>query len=203
MEKARKDCRGCFGASFGDCQRRETRIFNGMQMADQELEDTEQEEFIRRRNVDGENIVGMKLIDAVKGMPDDIEMCIGAGRAFMFCGNRNEFYKDIDHVNHHQVKIVERKMKKAYNGILKKFKELKTSKVSIESLRKKSELLEELFEEYYKCVKYLMGYGRIEERKIESANNRIHKNSIAIIVEGTENGGFWDKEEYDRWRSKL
>ena len=97
--------------------------------------------------MDGENIVGMKLIDAVKGMPDDIEMCIGAGRAFMFCGNRNEFYKDIDHVNHHQVKIVERKMKKAYNGILKKFKELKTSKVSVESLRKKSELLEELFEE--------------------------------------------------------
>ena len=153
--------------------------------------------------MDGENIVGMKLIDAVKGMPDDIEMCIGAGRAFMFCGNRNEFYRDIDHVNHHQVKIVERKMKKAYNGILKKFKELKTSKVSVESLRKKSELLEELFEEYYKCVKYLMGYGKIEERKIESVKNRIHKNSIAIIIEGTENGGFWDKEEYDRWRSKL
>ena len=49
MEKAHKDCSGCFGASFGDCQRRETRIFNGMRMSDQELEDTEQEEFIRRR----------------------------------------------------------------------------------------------------------------------------------------------------------
>lgn len=49
MEKARKDCRGCFGASFGDCQGCEARIFNGMRMSDQELEDTEQEEFIRRR----------------------------------------------------------------------------------------------------------------------------------------------------------
>ena len=49
MEKARKDCRGCFGASFGDCQRFDTRIFNGIQMTEQELEDTEQEEFIRRR----------------------------------------------------------------------------------------------------------------------------------------------------------
>ena len=49
MEEARKDCRWCFGASFGDCQRCETRIFNGMRMSDQELEDTEQEEFIRRR----------------------------------------------------------------------------------------------------------------------------------------------------------
>lgn len=153
--------------------------------------------------MNAENVVGMKLIDAIKEMPDDIEMCLGAGRAFMFCGNRNEFYRDIDHVNRHQIKIAERKMKKAYNGILKKFKELKTSKVSIESLRKKTELLEELFAEYYKCVEYLMGYGRIEERKIESVKNRIHKNSIAIIVEGTENGGFWDKEEYDRWRSKL
>ena len=145
----------------------------------------------------------MKLIDAVKEMPDDIEMCIGAGRAFMFCGNQAEFYRDIENVNRHQIKVAERKMKKAYNGILKKFKELKTSKVSIESLRKKAELLEELFEEYYKCVKYLMGYVRIEERKIESVKNRIHKNSIAIIVEGTENGGFWDKEEYDRWRNRL
>lgn len=49
MEKIHKDCRGCFGTSFGDCQRCETRIFNGMRMSDQELEDTEQEEFIRRR----------------------------------------------------------------------------------------------------------------------------------------------------------
>lgn len=45
MEKARKDCMGCFGASFGDCQRCEAEI----QMTEQELEDTEQEEFIRRR----------------------------------------------------------------------------------------------------------------------------------------------------------
>lgn len=48
MEKAHKDCTGCFGDSFGDRQRCETRIFNGMQMTEQELEDTEQEEFIRR-----------------------------------------------------------------------------------------------------------------------------------------------------------
>lgn len=48
MEEARKDCRGCFGSSFGDCQKCETRIFNGIRMSDQELEDTEQEEFIRR-----------------------------------------------------------------------------------------------------------------------------------------------------------
>lgn len=49
MEEARKDCRGCFGGSFGYRQRCETRIFNGMRMSEQELEDTEQEEFIRRR----------------------------------------------------------------------------------------------------------------------------------------------------------
>lgn len=49
MEKIHTDCTGCFGASFGDCQRCETRIFNGVRMSDQELEDTEQEEFIRRR----------------------------------------------------------------------------------------------------------------------------------------------------------
>ena len=49
MDKSHKDCRGCFGASFGDCQKCETRIFNGTRMTEQELEDTEQEEFIRRR----------------------------------------------------------------------------------------------------------------------------------------------------------
>ena len=49
MEEARKYCTGCFGASFGDCQKCETRIFNGTRMTEQELEDTEQEEFIRRR----------------------------------------------------------------------------------------------------------------------------------------------------------
>lgn len=49
MEKIRKHCTGCFGASFGDCQKCETRIYNGTQMTEQELEDTEQEEFIRRR----------------------------------------------------------------------------------------------------------------------------------------------------------
>lgn len=45
MEKIHKDCTGCFGASFGDCQRCEEI----MQMTEPELEDTEQEEFIRRR----------------------------------------------------------------------------------------------------------------------------------------------------------
>lgn len=47
--KNHRDCNGCFGASFGDCQRCETRLYGGKQMAEQELEDTEQEEFIRRR----------------------------------------------------------------------------------------------------------------------------------------------------------
>lgn len=45
MEKIHKDCTGCFGALFGDCQRCEEII----QMTELELEDTEQEEFIRRR----------------------------------------------------------------------------------------------------------------------------------------------------------
>lgn len=45
MEKIHKDCTGCFGASFGDCQRCEEII----QMTELELEDTEQEEFTRRR----------------------------------------------------------------------------------------------------------------------------------------------------------
>lgn len=45
MEKIHKDCMGCFGASFGDYQRCEEII----QMTELELEDTEQEEFIRRR----------------------------------------------------------------------------------------------------------------------------------------------------------
>lgn len=45
MEKIHKDCTGCFGTSFGDCQRCEEII----QMTELELEDTEQEEFIRRR----------------------------------------------------------------------------------------------------------------------------------------------------------
>lgn len=45
MEKIRRDCAGCFGVSFGDCQKCEAEI----QMTEQELEYTEQEEFIRRR----------------------------------------------------------------------------------------------------------------------------------------------------------
>ena len=45
MEKIHKECTGCVGASFGDCQRCEEII----QMTELELEDTEQEEFIRRR----------------------------------------------------------------------------------------------------------------------------------------------------------
>lgn len=41
-------CEDCFGAANDDCQNRQNRIYNGQRVTDRELQDMEQEEFLRR-----------------------------------------------------------------------------------------------------------------------------------------------------------
>ena len=41
-------CEDCFGAANDDCQSWQNRIYNGQRVTDKELQDMEQEEFLRR-----------------------------------------------------------------------------------------------------------------------------------------------------------
>ncbi len=41
-------CEDCFGAANDDCQSCQNRIYNGQRMTDRELQDMEQEEYLRR-----------------------------------------------------------------------------------------------------------------------------------------------------------
>ena len=42
-----KDCNGCFGPGQGDCQRC-SRIYNGQILTEQEMEDREQMEYLKK-----------------------------------------------------------------------------------------------------------------------------------------------------------
>lgn len=49
-----------------------------------------------------------------------------------------------------------------------------------------------------KCEKYLNTYTPLPDRKVKDAYWKISKeDGICIIVDGTESGKYWNKEEWD------
>ena len=69
-----------------------------------------------------------------------------------------------------------------------------TTKERVEAIGK----LKKYYCPYKKCEKYLNTYTPLPDRKVKDAYWKISKeDGICIIVDGTESGKYWNKEEWD------
>ena len=150
--------------------------------------------------MDGENIVGMKLIDAVKGMPDDIEMCIGAATGFVFCGKKEQFLEDENLISQKLIDNAKFNMKQYESKILNRCNECLNGKCRMSDMKSKIKIIMYTFRIYTDNLKYILSFTDLKNRIVKDAYLRLHKNGIVILVEGKEKGTFWDEDEYSEWR---
>lgn len=145
-----------------------------------------------------DKLIGEKLSDAISMADDNLIINIGSASAFFFIGTKRDYENKIDKIS---VSFVD------YNkGLMDKYKSLienaieilirheSTTKERVEAIGK----LKKYYRPYKKCEKYLDTFTPIMDRKIKDVYWKNKKeDGVCIIVEGTESGKYWDKEEWD------
>lgn len=147
------------------------------------------------RNMD---IIGKKLDDAISMVDDNLIINIGSASAFFFIGTRAEYFSKIHDISEKFVDynrgLMERYKSLIENAIEILIRHESTTKERVEAIGK----LKKYYCPYKKCEKYLNTYTPLPDRKVKDAYLKINKeDGICIIVDGTESGKYWNKEEWD------
>lgn len=140
-----------------------------------------------------DSLCKLPLDCVVEALPGNTIMHIGSGTNFFFVGTKAEYEARIDSIYKHYRDFYER-LERIYtdriNGIGKsnKYKTKENKDKSLEFYRKAKE----------NALNYLKHGLPIRERLVIKVYPRMQKDGIVIIVEGQEQGKYWDKSEWDR-----
>ena len=81
---------------------------------------------------------------------------------------------------------------------------LSDNKITFDELTKMVKRIRTYFPALKKVEKYIDEFTPIKDRDVESVYDKIKKeDGICIVVKGTENGKFWDREEWERENGKI
>jgi len=134
---------------------------------------------------------------------------IGAQSGFFFVGTAEEFEKEIDDISAGFIPVLEDKIKNAQDDIRlvaqTTIRKNYDEDISVFSTRLTSAAtrLRTAIKIIPEIKAYIKKYTPIRKRKVKSFNKRIEENTIAIVVEGIENGDYWDRTEWDSAESHL
>ena len=145
-----------------------------------------------------DKLIGEKLSDAISMVDDSLIISIGSASAFFFIGTRAEYFSKIHDISEKFVDynrgLMERYKSLIENAIEILIRHESTTKERVEAIGK----LKKYYCPYKKCEKYLNTYTPLPDRKVKDAYWKISKeDGICIIVDGTESGKYWNKEEWD------
>ena len=147
------------------------------------------------------------VVENFKG--SDIILHIGAQSGFFFVGTAEEFEKEIDDISDGFIPVLEDKIRNAQRDIelvskttiRKDFEEdVETFSTRLTNAAARLRTALKLIPE---TRAYIKNYTPIRKRKVKSFNKRIEENTVAIVVEGIENGDYWDRTEWDSAESHL
>lgn len=147
------------------------------------------------------------VVENFKG--SDIILHIGAQSGFFFVGTAEEFEKEIDDISDGFIPVLEDKIRNAQCDIelVSKATLCKRDDEDIEifstRLTNAAAKLRAAIRSIPETEAYIKSYTPIRKRKVKSFNKRIEENTVAIIVEGIENGDYWDRTEWDSAESHL
>lgn len=147
---------------------------------------------------DIDKLIGKKLDDAISMADDNLIINIGSASAFFFIGTRAEYFSKIHDISERFVDynrgLMERYKSLIENAIEILIKHESTTRERVKAIGK----LKKYYCPYKKCEKYLNTYTPLPDRKVKDAYWKISKeDGICIIVDGTESGKYWNKEEWD------
>lgn len=160
----------------------------------------------------------MKLGEFIFSQLDNMIVSVGVSSGFCFIGNKETFKADAKKIDAKFKSNADRKLKKVDRDLtqLRYKSTVKRDEVSYEVdangveravIKPWKKVLKELKEQikeqealYAEVENYIIDYVPIADREIKETYNKfeVEKDGIVALVEGTENGRYWLKSEYDK-----
>lgn len=142
----------------------------------------------------------MTLQEYLEKANADTILHIGAGNSFFFVGPKGEFKpEDIDAFLRGEAKRrCENYVKCISRSLERVFSDGPKEKTKQSSHRRIKEYLQPILSN----VTYLHDFVPVIDREVKETYKRLQGDGIVVIVEGTEFGLYWDREEYLEYREK-
>lgn len=144
----------------------------------------------------------IKLDKLVKEIKNDNEILhIGSGAGFIFIGTKKEYDQQIDGVSKHCYdfyKSIPPAKEKSILSAAIEIAKLKRDHKYKSELVKKAEKISKLYNSKIAAEDYIKIFKPLRNRKVLEVYPRIQKDGSCIIVEGIEQGKYWDKSEWDK-----
>lgn len=148
-----------------------------------------------------DKLKGKKLDFAISLMGEDDILHIGSSTGFIFIGTKEEYYKNVGGIFSHWKKFYQDIVKRREKSIMSTVAEITKLKKDYKyrpALEDKLNRLKILYASKTGAEDILKAFKPIQHRKVLDVYPRIQMDGICIIVEGQEQGKYWDKSEWDR-----
>lgn len=148
-----------------------------------------------------DKLKGTKLDFAISLMGEDDILNIGSSTGFIFIGTKEEYCKNVGGISAHWKKYYQDIVKSREKSIMSTVAEITKLKKDYKyrsALEDKLNRLKILYASKTGAEDILKVFKPIQSRKVLDVYPRIQMDGICIIVEGQEQGKYWDKSEWDR-----
>lgn len=148
-----------------------------------------------------DKLKGKNLDFAISLMNEDDILHIGSSTGFIFIGTKEEYHKNVGGISSCWKKFYQDIVKSREKSIMSTVAEITKLKKDYRyrpALEDKLNRLKILYASKTGAEDILKAFKPIQHRKVLDVYPRIQMDGICIIVEGAEQGKYWDKQEWDR-----
>ena len=146
----------------------------------------------------------MKINEVIQEMDNETILNIGSGSGWFFIGKKEDYEKNIEKISRSYLNDAKEREKKYREKIREANEALSDNKITFDELTKMVKRIRTYFPALKKVEKYIDEFTPIKDRDVESVYDKIKKeDGICIVVKGTENGKYWDREEWERGNGKI
>lgn len=148
--------------------------------------------------------IKMKISEVIQEMDNETILNIGSGSGWFFIGKKEDYEKNIEKISRSYLNDAKEREKKYREKIREANEALSDNKLTFDDLNKMIKRIRTYFPGLKLVEKYISDFIPIKKREVKSVYDKDKKeDGICIVVEGTENGKFWDREEWERKNGKI
>lgn len=148
--------------------------------------------------------VKMKINEVIQEMDNETILNIGSGSGWFFIGKKEDYEKNIEKISRSYLNNAKEREKKYRERIREANEVLADRKLTFDELEKMVKKIRRNFPALKLVEKYINEFIPIKKREVKNIYDKDKKeDGICIVVEGTENGKFWDREEWERENGKI
>lgn len=148
--------------------------------------------------------VKMKISEVIQEMDNETILNIGSESGWFFIGKKKDYEKNIEKISRSYLNDAKEREKKYREKIREANEALSDNKITFDELSKMVKRIRTYFPGLKLVEKYISDFIPIKKREVKIVYDKDKKeDGICIVVEGTENGKFWDREEWERKNGKI